>query len=102
VTELRLNNDHIERSPATSRVVIEYGIRYTVICGTVGQPALLQRRVKYRTCGVNRGHAMEKLLEVRSWQETNPLCPEVDAVIVTRTVTVGHWTEQAAGDKGGA
>lgn len=88
---------HEQTAPATRRTVtvIEYGIRYTVVCGTVAQPRQLARRVKHKTSGVTRAQAEKDLKRITAWQSANPLCPQVDAVIVTRTVTYSDWTAPA-------
>lgn len=73
-----------------NHTVTEYGIRYTVIARTPTDRRL-KRRIKYKLA--SRSTVAENLAAVRAWQETNPLCPHVDAVIVTRTVTYGAWSE---------
>ncbi|MCP2364244.1 hypothetical protein HD597_011264 [Nonomuraea thailandensis] len=84
------NKHEVPASPG--HTVIEYGIRYTEIGRVAGDPKL-KRRTKYKLCSLHT--AARVLQQVRAMQEGSPLCPEVDAAIVTRTLTFGPWTEQA-------
>ncbi|MGP3917631.1 hypothetical protein [Nonomuraea sp. 10N515B] len=91
-------NSNQQAAPSPVHTVTEYGIRYTQISRAPGDPRL-KRRIKYKLC--SPATAAEKLVEVRAWQENEPLCPVVDAVVVTRTVTYGAWTVPADA-RGGA
>ncbi|MGI5286586.1 hypothetical protein ACQEVF_25060 [Nonomuraea polychroma] len=86
-----MNTSQIQQSPATSRTVIESGIRYTVL-GRTATDRRLRPRIKFKLC--NPAQAAAVLEELRAWQKDSPLCPVVDAVVVTRTVTYSAWTEQ--------
>lgn len=79
---------------SSERTLTEYAIRYTQLAQQVLTGRLFGRRTRFKL--TPRRHAAEALARMRAWQERSPVCPEVDAVIVTRTVTVGEWVEQQA------
>jgi hypothetical protein len=58
------------------------------------------RRGSYRTVTTkphrNLAAALMSMEETRDWQQDNVLCPRVDAVVVTRTVTATAWTPRLA------
>ncbi|MFB4273078.1 hypothetical protein [Nonomuraea sp. GTA35] len=92
-----MNNNKHQAPASPGHTVIEYGIRYTEI-GRVPGDHQLKRRTKYKPC--SRHTAAMALQQVRAMQESSPLCPEVDAVVVTRTLTYSSWTEQADAGQG--
>lgn len=76
------------------RVITEYAIRYSQLTAdrTGAEPT---REVKYRN--THRQTSAEDLAYVKFWQGAHPrACPEIDAVIVTRTLTYSEWTEAPA------
>jgi hypothetical protein len=88
-----VNTTQQTAAPSAVRTVTEYAIRYSEI-GCIPGDRRLRLRFKYRLC--SRTTAVMRRQEIRAYQESSPLCPKVDAVIVTRTLTYSAWSTQTA------
>lgn len=71
------------------RTLTEYAIRYTQL-GRNPTGGGIARKVHYRR--THRSTRIEDLAAVKAWQDDHKtVCPEIDAVVVTRIVTFGDW-----------